>query len=240
MTSFEIIPSFDLWAGRPARMRGGDPGSIEELPGDPLELARRWVDAGARWLHVADLDAAVSGVPRNLDLLARIAELEVRLQAGGSLSPEAAGQALARGADRAVLGASLLSNPAALASAMARHGDRVGVAIDVREDRIMARGSSDVGPSVADALDILAEVRPAFATFTSLRGVGAASGPDLEGLAAVARTGVPVLTSGGIRSLDDLRSLAEVQPPLAGAIVGRALHDDVFTYADAVAAVGVR
>jgi phosphoribosylformimino-5-aminoimidazole carboxamide ribonucleotide (ProFAR) isomerase len=241
MRTFEIIPAFDLWAGGLARMRGDDAGSVEELPGDPFELAGRLIEGGATRLHVADLDAAIRGVPANLDLVARLAQLPVRIQAGGSLSPEAAEEALDRGADRAVLGAGVLSDPDALTGAVARHGERIGVAIDIRDGRVTPRGTTRVGPSLDDALDLVAEARPSFATFTDAGWRGSLSVQDLEALGSVVtRAGVPVIASGGIRSLDDLRSLAEVQPPPAGAIVGRAFQEDAFTYPEAVAAVSVR
>src|SRR6476469_266539 len=99
---FDVLPALDLHEGRVARMRGGDPATLAVDERDPLEAASRFDEAGARWLHVVDLDAAVTGIPANLDLLERIAGLPVRIQAGGGLDAGAVDEALRRGADRAV------------------------------------------------------------------------------------------------------------------------------------------
>jgi phosphoribosylformimino-5-aminoimidazole carboxamide ribonucleotide (ProFAR) isomerase len=196
------------------------------------------VDAGARWLHVVDLDAALEGRPGNLDLVAAISRLPVRVQAGGSLSPDAAEAALGAGAARAVLGAAILSDPDGLRAALHRLGKRVGVAVDVRDGRIAPRGSRSVGPPWKEALETLAEAGPAFVTFTDSGRDGSMTGPDLRMVAMVAeRVSSPVFVSGGVASIDDLRGLAAVRPALAGAIVGRALQDGAFTFSEAEAAV---
>jgi phosphoribosylanthranilate isomerase len=219
-------------------MPGGDPSGLHRVPGDPEGLARDLVDAGARWLHVADLDAALGGLPHNLDLVAAISRLPVRVQAGGSLSPDAAEAALEAGAARAVLGAAILSDPDGLRAALDRLGRRVGVAVDVRDGRIAPRGSRSVGPPWKEALETVAEAGPAFVTFTDSSRDGSMTGPDMLMVAMVAeRASCPLFVSGGVASIDDLRGLAAVRPALAGAIVGRALQDGAFTFSEAEAAV---
>ena len=214
MPEFEIIPAIDVLGGRLARMPGGDPSSIEELSGDPLEVARGLAESGARWLHVVDLDAAVNGTPANLDLLARIAELPTQVQAGGSLSPEGVGAVLAQGADRAVLGAATLSEPAELAAAVTRYPGRVGVAIDVRDGVVAPRGKAGVGPDLDEALRVVSLARPAFVTYTDVSGDGLDRGPDVESLARITRKlRVPVFASGGVRSIEDLEALGSGGAP---------------------------
>ncbi|MFN2589391.1 MAG: HisA/HisF-related TIM barrel protein, partial [Actinomycetota bacterium] len=237
--SFEVIPALDLWGGRLARMPGGDPSAVERLPGDPIDVARRLIDQGARWLHVVDLNAAVTGSPANFDVLERIAALGASVQAGGSLSPEVADEALARGASRAVLGAAVLSNPPGLASAVARHGERVGVALDVREGAVVPRGSAGPGPALPEALTIISLARPGFVTFTATASDGTGTGPDVDALGSVIRSlRIPVIASGGVGSLADLQRLAGMERPPVGVIIGRALHEGAFTLQEALRAVG--
>jgi phosphoribosylformimino-5-aminoimidazole carboxamide ribonucleotide (ProFAR) isomerase len=238
VAAFELIPALDLSGGRLARMKGGDPATLRAVGGDPLDLARRFVDAGARWIHVVDLDAALTGRPANLDLLEGIAALPVRVEAGGGLSPEGVSDTLARGADRAILGASALEDRGVIEGAMARHGDRVGVALDVRDGRVAPRGTSLVGPALDDALRTLERVRPSFVVYSNADLDGTMQGPDLEGVRRVAaRLDAPLFASGGIRSLDDVRAVADLLPRPAGLIVGRALHTGALDLAEALALV---
>jgi phosphoribosylformimino-5-aminoimidazole carboxamide ribonucleotide (ProFAR) isomerase len=239
--AFDVIPALDLRAGRLARVTGGDPSTLREVAGDPLALARRYAAAGATWIHVADLDAAIDGEPANLDLLPALAALGVRVQAGGSLSSDGVQAALAHGAARAVLGAQALGDEEVLLRAVARHGDRLGVALDVRGDRVAPRGRSAPGPAVSEALARLARARPAFVVHTESGRDGALLGPDLDGLDRVARAvGVPVLASGGVRSLDDVAALAALAPAVAGVVVGRAFQDGVISVRDALDVAGRR
>ncbi|HJP67115.1 MAG TPA: HisA/HisF-related TIM barrel protein [Actinomycetota bacterium] len=237
---FEVIPGLDLRRGRLARMPRGDRRAVADLPGDPVDLAARLVADGAAWLHVADLDAAIEGSPSpaNLDVLRRIVELAVPVQAGGSLSVGGVRAVLEAGAARAVLGAAALADRALVGGAIEAHGERVGVALDVGGGRVAPRGSDMEGPDVDAALDLLVELRPAFVTYTNVGRDGVTAGPDLEGLARVLdRLPLPVIASGGVRTVDDLRALAGLRPAPVGAIVGRALAERAFTVAEAQAAV---
>jgi phosphoribosyl isomerase A len=234
MAEFEVIPAIDLAGGRLARLQDG----LRTGQGDPIETARGFVTAGARWIHVADLDAALHGNPANLHLLERIASLPVAVQAAGGLRPRGVRQALASGASRAVLGAGALGNLINVRALVAELGHRVGVGLDVRGGSVTPRGHLRPGPSLDSVLPALAEIRPAFVVYTDVDRDGVAAGADLEGLTRVAHAvGVPVLASGGVRSLEDLRSLADVGPLVVGAIVGRALHEGAFTLEEALAAV---
>jgi phosphoribosylformimino-5-aminoimidazole carboxamide ribotide isomerase len=233
---FDVIPALDLARGRLARLTRGDPDSLTLRSDDPLALAERYATAGARIIHVVDLDAALTGVAGNLDVLERICDLPVLVEAGGGLTADGVEEALARGADRAVLGAASLADPAALEAAIERYGPRIGVAVDVQGGRIRPRGGDDAGPSLDEALAKLARIRPAFLVYTDVDRDGSMAGPDLTGLVhAIERTDLPVVASGGVRSIGDLRALAELMPPLAGAIVGRALHEGRLRLEDGLA-----
>lgn len=237
MAGFEVIPALDVRDGFLARLTGGDPGSLERLGGDPMELAGRYVEAGARWLHLVDLDAALGGPSSGLEVLERVCRLPVLVEAGGGLSTDGVAAALERGAARAILGAAAHLHPEAVRGAVAAHGDRVAVALDVRDGHIAPRGTALRGPALPDVLALMAEVRPSLLVYTDSTRDGSLAGPDIEALALVsAAAGIPVLASGGVRSLDDVRELAAMWPGVAGVIVGRALQDGAFTIGEALAA----
>jgi phosphoribosylformimino-5-aminoimidazole carboxamide ribonucleotide (ProFAR) isomerase len=238
--TFDIIPAVDVRGGRIARMRGGDPATLAVSDGDPFELARGFVESGARWIHVVDLDAALTGEPANLGLIGRIAELPVRVQAGGGLHAEAVADALGRGAARAVLGAGGLADRASAERSFAEHPGRVGAGLDVRGSRLSPRGGASAEEPLEPVLEWLGglAVKPVVVVVTDVGRDGTLLGPDSALLVSVAgRVGVPVLASGGVRSLEDLGALRTLVPAVAGAIVGRAFADGLFTLQEALAAV---
>jgi phosphoribosylformimino-5-aminoimidazole carboxamide ribonucleotide (ProFAR) isomerase len=238
--AFELLPAIDLHGGRLARMTRGDRSTIEALERDPLDVLRAWSEAGARWVHVVDLDAALDGAPANLHLLGAAARLGLRVEAGGGLSEEGVAAALGNGATRAVLGAAALLDPGTVERAVAANGERLAVGLDVRGDAVAPRGTDAVGPPVEEALRRLAAARPALIVFTDADRDGVMAGPDLRALVWVAEsTGVPVLASGGVRSAADVRSLAALHPSVAGVIVGRALADGALTIDEALAAASI-
>jgi phosphoribosylformimino-5-aminoimidazole carboxamide ribonucleotide (ProFAR) isomerase len=171
-------------------------------------------------------------------MIEQVTALGVRVQAGGGLSEAGVARALEQGAARAILGAAALDDPEAPARAVARHGERVGVGIDVHGDVVAPRGSGRLGPPVATVLRHLAEIQPAFVVFTNVERDGRMAGPDIAGLSHVAdAVGSPVVASGGIRSIEDLLAVADLDG-VTGAIVGRALEEEAFSVKDALAAVG--
>ncbi len=238
--SFELIPAIDVRAGRRARMERGDPHTLREVAGDPAETAAELVAGGARWLHVVDLDAALTGRPANQAILRRIADLPVAVQAGGGLGPEGVAEAIELGAARAVLGASALSDLEVAAAAFRRNPGRVAVGLDLLGDRIVPRGGRVPPFALEPVLRWLAGVEPppARLVVTHVERDGTMAGPDLTRLASVAeRTGIPVIASGGVRSLEDLRAIAALGPGVVGAVVGRALQEHGFSVAEALEAV---
>lgn len=239
-----LLPAIDIRDGRAVRLRQGDFDDETVYADDPLEAARAWVDAGARRLHVVDLDGARRGEPASLEHLGRIAgELGVPIQYGGGLRTlEAAAAAVAAGADRIVLGTAALRDEAFLDSALERFGDRVAVAVDARAGEVAVAGWTE-GTGIG-AEEVVARVRGRGAmriVFTDVERDGMLDGPDVDRLldvAAATGDGAELLYSGGIGSLDHLRSLAALRlDVLAGVISGKALYERRFTVAEGQAAL---
>jgi phosphoribosyl isomerase A len=233
-----LLPALDIVAGRVDR--AGDGGD------DPLRTARAWCRAGASWLHLVDLDAAY-GRPGNAELLATVidgVDAHVELSAG-VYDEESLRPALATGAARVVVGSAALVDLDWVASACARHGDRVLVALDVRDGRIAPRGAARgaVDTELAAVVARLDRAGCQRYVVTDVTRDGALSGPNLDLLRLVGTlTDRPLVASGGVSTLDDLRQLAGLRaadpaPRLEGVIAGRALHTGVFTIPEALAAL---
>jgi phosphoribosylanthranilate isomerase len=211
----------------------------EKVFGDPLAAARRWQDGGAEWLHLVDLDAAF-GRGTNAEVIAGITaamELKVELS-GGIRDDESLERALATGCRRVNIGTAALENPDWCDRVIAEHGDRIAIGLDVRGTRLAARGWTREGGDLWETLDRLNAAGCARYVVTDVASDGMLSGPNLQLLRDVcARTDAPVVASGGISTLDDLRALRELVPlGVEGAIVGTALYVGNFTLAEALAA----
>lgn len=233
-----LLPAIDIRHGRAVRLRQGDFDQETVYADDPLAAARAWVEAGARWLHVVDLDGARTGRPRAIEHLGRIAsEGAVPVQYGGGLrSPEAVGSALAAGATRVVIGTAALRDEDLLDTLLARHGERVAVAVDARRGEAAVAGWTEGSGEPVEV--VVGRLRDRGATrivYTDVERDGMLGGPDLDGLRRVARTagaGAEVVYSGGIGSLDDLRALAGADVRgLTGVVSGKALYEGRFTVA---------
>lgn len=236
----QLLPAVDVVDGQAVRLVQGEAGS-ETSYGDPMDAARTWAEQGAQWIHLVDLDAAF-GRGSNADLLARIvAELDVAVEvSGGIRDDESLRRALASGARRVNLGTAALENPAWTARAIAEHGDRVAVGLDVRGTTLAARGWTQEGSGLWEVLERLDADGCARYVVTDVTKDGTLRGPNLELLRAVcARTCAPVVASGGISSLADLEALRGlVADGLEGAIVGKALYVGAFTLTEALDVVG--
>jgi phosphoribosylformimino-5-aminoimidazole carboxamide ribotide isomerase len=228
-----LLPAIDIIDGKAVRLAQGDFAQQTDYDADPLEAARRWVDAGARALHVVDLDGAKTGKPANLHHIERIAAaLEVPIQVGGGLrTVDAVDAALAAGADRVILGTAAFRDPDFLDECVAAHGEKVVVSVDARDGRLAAAGwveQTDV--LVPDAIARLQERGVRRFVYSSIDRDGMLTGPDLQGANAVAETlrGTFVY-SGGVSSLADLEALARLgQVTLTGVIVGKAIYERKF------------
>ncbi len=232
-----LLPAVDVQGGQAVQLTQGIAGS-EKTFGDPLAAALRWQDAGASWLHLVDLDAAF-GRGSNAELIASIAgSLGLNVELSGGLRDDASlERALATGCRRVNIGTAALENPAWCEKVIAEHGDRIGIAIDVKGDRLAARGWVREGGDWREAVDRLSAAGCATFVVTDVKSDGMLSGPHLDLLREVAaRTDAEVIASGGIAQLDDLRALRELVPlGVRGAIIGTALYVGNFTLEDALA-----
>lgn len=232
----DLYPAIDIRDGRAVRLRQGRFEDQTVYADDPLEAARAWVDAGARRLHVVDLDGAREGQPVALAHVERIAgQLGVPVQCGGGLRDlEGIEAALAAGAARVVLGTAAHRDPDLLATALNRHGSRVAVAVDVRDGRLATEAWTHTGEQGAvAAVAEMARQGVGTIVYTDADRDGMLEGADLEQVrAAVAAAGrAGFVYSGGIGALADLEALAG--EPIDGVIVGKALYERRFTVAQA-------
>jgi phosphoribosyl isomerase A len=235
----QLLPAVDVSGGQAVRLVQGAAGT-ETAYGDPADAALAWQRAGAEWIHLVDLDAAF-GRGSNGPLLAElIGWLDVQVELSGGIRDDAAlTAALATGCTRVVIGTAALERPDWVAAAIAKHGDRIAVGLDVRGTRLAARGWTADGGELDDALDRLEAAGCARYVVTDIDKDGMLRGPNLDLLGRVcARTGRPVVASGGVSSLADLRAIADLVPlGVEGAIVGKALYAGAFTLPEALAAV---
>lgn len=242
MTHLELLPAVDVADGTAVRLVQGEAGS-ETHYGSPLEAALAWQRDGAEWIHLVDLDAAF-GRGSNAELLAQVVsalDIDVELS-GGIRDDESLQRALATGCRRVNLGTAALENPRWTARVIAEHGDRIAVGLDVRGTTLAARGWTREGGDLWEVLERLeADGCPRYVV-TDVTKDGTMRGPNAELLTEVcARTKAPVVASGGISSLDDLRALRNlVDQGVEGAIVGKALYAGAFTLPQALDVAGRR
>lgn len=239
MSAFELLPAVDVADGQAVRLVQGAAGT-ETGYGDPLDAALQWQRDGAQWIHLVDLDAAF-GRGDNRALIAQVvAAVDVAVElSGGIRDDDSLEAALKTGATRVNIGTAALENPDWVRSAISRHGERIAVGLDVRGTTLAARGWTEDGGELFDVLERLDRDGCARYVVTDVRRDGTLTGPNLELLRDVcARTTAPVVASGGVSSLDDLRTLAGLAGDgVEGAIVGKALYAGAFTLPEALQAV---
>ena len=235
-----LYPAIDIRDGKAVRLIQGDYDQETAYDDNPVVAARRWVDGGARWLHVVDLDGARAGEPVNLEHVRRIvAAVSVPVQLGGGLrDSKKVEEAISSGVERIVLGTAAVRDPDMAEAIAAAHGERVVASVDSRSGKVAAEGwteSSDLG--TAEVIAALTERGVRRFVYTPVEVDGLMEGPDLDSLReAAAATDGELIYSGGIGTLDDLRALAELGlDNLGGVIVGRALYEQRFTVAEAQA-----
>ena len=240
----ELFPAIDVSHGAAVRLAQGD-FSRQRHYGDPLELAQRYAHGGARWLHVVDLDAARTGTPVNRSVVLALASSgAVHVQAGGGVRSAAdVEELLQAGVSRVVMGTAAADDPALVEQLAARYPGRLVVGLDHRGGgrELSTWGwERPSGVSLHRALERLHGVPVAAVVVTTIERDGVLSGPDTVGLADVlARSGVDVIASGGVRSAQDVRALSSLEVNgrrLAGVVVGRALLDGRLSLEEALAA----
>ena len=235
--SFVLLPAVDVADGAAVRLVRGAAGT-ETSYGDPLEAALAWQRDGAQWLHLVDLDAAF-GRGNNRELLRKVVgSLDIAVELSGGIRDDTSlGAALASGATRVNLGTAALESPDWVREAIAEHGERIAVGLDVRGTTLAARGWTTEGGDLWETLARLDEDGCARYVVTDVHRDGTLTGPNLGLLRDVcARTSAAVVASGGVSSLADLRGIAGLGT-VEGGIVGKALYTGAFTLPEALAAV---
>ncbi|MFE6225711.1 MULTISPECIES: bifunctional 1-(5-phosphoribosyl)-5-((5-phosphoribosylamino)methylideneamino)imidazole-4-carboxamide isomerase/phosphoribosylanthranilate isomerase PriA [unclassified Streptomyces] len=239
MSTLELLPAVDVRDGQAVRLVHGESGS-ETSYGSPLEAALAWQRAGAEWLHLVDLDAAF-GTGDNRELVRQITEaMDIKVELSGGIRDDASlAAALATGCTRVNLGTAALETPEWVAKVIAEHGDKIAVGLDVRGTTLKGRGWTSEGGDLYETLARLDSEGCARYVVTDIGRDGTLTGPNTELLKNVcAATDKPVVASGGVSSLDDLRALAGLTPlGVEGAIVGKALYAKAFTLEEALQAV---
>jgi phosphoribosylformimino-5-aminoimidazole carboxamide ribotide isomerase len=237
----ELFPAIDVRGGRCVRLRQGDFAAETVYDDDPVGVARGFAAAGARWLHVVDLDAARTGSPENLAVVRAVCDaVDVSVQAGGGVRDGAAADALLdAGVARVVIGTAAVESPALVDDLCARHPGRVVVGIDARGRDVAVRGW--VEGTSADLVALASRFAAsgvAALVVTEIGRDGMMTGPDTSQLATVLEaTEIPVVASGGVGTLDDLRTLSRLEVAgrrLAGVIVGRAIYEGRVAVSEAI------
>jgi phosphoribosyl isomerase A len=233
-----LLPAVDVADGQAVRLVQGEAGS-ETSYGDPLAAAMAWQEAGADWIHLVDLDAAF-GRGNNRELLADVTgRLDVQVElSGGIRDDDSLAAALQTGARRVNIGTAALENPEWCDRIVAEYGDRVAIGLDVRGRTLSARGWTRDGGDLYEVLARLDREGCARYVVTDVHRDGTLTGPNLDLLRDVcAHTAAPVVASGGVSTVDDLRAIAGLVPlGVEGAIVGKALYSGAFTLPEALAA----
>ena len=239
----ELLPAVDVADGQAVRLTQGAAGT-ETGYGDPLSAALDWYAGGAEWIHLVDLDAAF-GRGSNADLLAEVtAELSgkgVKVELSGGIRDEASVEwALSTGATRMNLGTAALENPSWTARMIGQYGDKIAVGLDVRGTTLAARGWTKDGGDLWEVLSRLEDVGCERYVVTDVTKDGMLNGPNVELLQQMcAKTDAPVVASGGVSSLEDIRVLRTLVPlGVEGSIVGKALYAGAFTLPEALDVAG--
>jgi phosphoribosylformimino-5-aminoimidazole carboxamide ribonucleotide (ProFAR) isomerase len=232
--SFEVIPAIDVSHGRLALFTPEGPRPTEAFGGDPLAAAQAYRDAGARWIHVVDLDLAFGGAFENLDIVTAASGLGLSVQASGGIADRgASAAALAAGASRVVLGSAILLDDVEAERTIGSLGDLAVVGIEIEDARIRPRGREDGDLPLVETLGWVAALGVARFLVTAVTRVGGSAGPDLDVVRRVVRSGRPTLVAGGIATIDHLHELRRARA--AGAVVGRAALEGALDLAQALA-----
>jgi len=238
---FDVIPAIDVQGGRLARFAADGVERVDAYHGDPVAAAEAFLMGGAKWLHVVDLDLALTGRTANLQTISLLAVMDARVQASGGIATEEHVEAvLSAGAQRAVLGSAALADRALTERVVERYGDAVAVALEVSGDTVGPRGRPDISLPLAETLDWIKEIGVARCVHVAVNRVGELAGPDVDGASLAAfRIQRPVIVSGGVRGAADVHAVASLAPMVQGVILGRSLYDGTLTIRDAIRAAAV-
>jgi phosphoribosylformimino-5-aminoimidazole carboxamide ribotide isomerase len=235
-----LIPAVDVKNGRCVRLRQGRMDAETVYADDPVAMAQRWVDEGAPWLHVVDLDGAVEGEPRNLAVIEQIVQrVPVPVQVGGGIRTiERIERYLHLGVRRVIIGTLALEHPLLTAGICHRFPERIAVSLDVHDAKVASKGWRE--STAVDYLDLARQIeawQPAVLILTAVQRDGTLEGPDLPRLKALLATvSTPVIAAGGIGQIEHIQSLLPLAAEgLHGVIIGKALYDGSVTFREALA-----
>ncbi len=234
-----IIPAVDIKEGRCIRLQQGRPGTESVYSEDPVSVARRWESEGAEWLHVVDLDGAFSGLPKNRDLVAdliKASRIPVQVS-GGIRTIEDIKFYIKSGAHSTIIGTKVVEDPNFVKEACAALPGRISIGLDARDGMLQVQGWTASTPwSAVEVAKIYGAMALHSIIFTDVRRDGMLQGPNLAAIRKLAEsTPVPIVASGGISSLEDLRALLKLEGiGVTGVIIGKALYTGAIRLGDAI------
>jgi phosphoribosylformimino-5-aminoimidazole carboxamide ribotide isomerase len=236
-----LIPAIDLKDGKCVRLRQGEMSQVTRYSDDPVGMAEQWQNIGARYLHIVDLDGAVEGTPKHLPQIEAIAKkLTIPIQVGGGIRNAATVQAYrAIGVDRVVVGTAALQDSKFLASIAQQFPQKILVGIDVKQGLVAVHGWTTVSTlTPRQVFEAIKELPLGGIVYTDISRDGMLNGPNISALREAAETSpVPVIASGGVTALDDIRAIQEIGNNISGVIVGKALYEGTLDLKAALALV---
>lgn len=238
-----IYPAIDILNGQAVRLQQGRRDSAT-VYGDPVDMAARWSDLGATWIHIVDLDGAFDGQSRNLALLERIRSTRpsLRIQLGGGIRDLATiERRIALGVERVVLGTAAVEDPDLVAAAVGHYGNRIAVGIDARDGIVRTTGwTTETGLPAHEFAEHMKRLGVRTVIHTDISRDGELSGPNIEATVKLVRTtGVSAIVSGGVSTIDDVRRIRDLdEPGIDGVIVGKALYEGRLRLEEALAYAG--
>ena len=234
-----IIPAIDLKDGKCVRLRQGRAEDVTVFGDDPAAMGLRWQEAGAQLLHVVDLDGAFSSRPQNLESIRRLRQaLTIPIELGGGIRTlDTVAAYIELGIDRLILGTVALKDPGLAARACADYPGRIIFGLDAKDGLLAVEGWTETSQKTAlDAAKALAQLNPAAFIYTDIARDGMQTGVNYGAYRALTtQISVPIIASGGVTTLDDIRHLRTLGAQIEGVIVGRALYERAFTLEDAIA-----
>ncbi len=236
-----LIPAIDLKDGKCVRLRQGEMSQVTRYSDDPVGMAEHWQDLGAPYLHIVDLDGAVEGSPKHLSQIEAIAKkLTIPIQVGGGIRNELTVQAYrSSGVDRVVVGTAALQDAKFLATIALQYPQKIIVGIDVRQGLVAVHGWTTVSTLTAgQVFDSLKDLPLGGIVFTDISRDGMLNGPNITALREAAETApVPVIASGGVTALEDIKAIQEIGNNISGVIIGKALYEGALDFKAALAIV---
>ncbi len=236
-----LIPAIDLKDGKCVRLRQGEMSQVTRYSDDPVGMAEQWQNIGARYLHIVDLDGAVEGTPKHLPQIEAIAKkLTIPIQVGGGIRNAATVQAYrAIGVDRVVVGTAALQDSKFLVSIAQQFPQKILVGIDVKQGLVAVHGWTTVSTlTPRQVFEAIKELPLGGIVYTDISRDGMLNGPNISALREAAETSpVPVIASGGVTALDDIRAIQEIGNNISGVIVGKALYEGTLDLKAALALV---